>query len=56
VRNDPTTMITRLVQKDRIPRIAYDGRTPFTGPWRIVILARDREALMQTAVAREMVR
>jgi hypothetical protein len=49
-------MITRLVQKDRIPRVAYDGKTPFTGPWRIVIIARDREGLMQTAVARELMR
>ena len=56
VRSDPTTMITRLVQKDRVPRVAYDGKTPFTGPWRIVIAARDREGLMQTAAAREMVR
>ena len=56
VHNDPTTMITRLVQAIRFPRIAYDGKTPFTGPWRIVITAREREGLMQTAVAREMVR
>jgi hypothetical protein len=56
LRSDPTTMITRLVQKDRIPRIAYDGKTPFTGPWRIVIIARDREGLTRTAVARELVR
>jgi hypothetical protein len=56
VRNDPTTMITRLVQKDRVPRIAYEGKTPFTGPWRIVIAARERDGLMQTVIAREMVR
>jgi hypothetical protein len=56
VRSDPTTMITRLVQDNRVPRIAYEGRTPFTGPWRIVITARDRDGLMQTSVAREMVR
>ena len=56
LRCDPTTMITRLVQEVRFPRIAYDGKTPFTGPWRIVILAREREGLMQTAVAKEMVR
>jgi len=56
VRSDPTTMITRLVQADRIPRIAYDGKTPFTGPWRIVMVARNQDELMQTAVAREMVR
>jgi hypothetical protein len=49
-------MITRLVQKDRFPRVAYDGKTPFTGPWRIVIIARDREQLMQTGVARELIR
>jgi hypothetical protein len=49
-------MITRLVQNDRIPRIAYDGKTPFTGPWRIVITAPDREGLMLTAVERELVR
>ena len=53
--SDPSTMITRLVQPDRRPRIAYDGKTPFTGPWRIVIIARDREGLMQTAVARELI-
>jgi hypothetical protein len=55
VRSDPTTMITRLVQKDRFPRIAYDGKTPFTGPWRIVITARDRDGLMLTGVARELI-
>jgi len=56
VRSDPTTMITRLVQKDRVPRVAYDGKTPFTGPWRIVIAARERDGLMQTGVARALVR
>jgi hypothetical protein len=56
VRCDPTTMITRLVQENHFPRIAYDGKTPFTGPWRIVSTARDREGLMQTAAARELMR
>src|ERR1017187_210330 len=55
LRCDPTTMITRLVQEVRFPRIAYDGKTPFTGPWRIVITARDRDGLMLTGVARELI-
>lgn len=56
LRTDTNTMITRLVQEDRIPRIAYEGRSPFTGPWRIVIVAPTRESLMQTAIFQALLR
>ena len=53
VRSDETTMITRLVQPDRIPRVAFDGHTPFTGPWRVIALAPEREGVAKTQVVRE---
>jgi Glycosyl-hydrolase 97 N-terminal len=56
VRTDENTLITRLVQKDKFPRIAYEGHTPFTGPWRIVILAAARDGLEKTAIARALLR
>jgi alpha-glucosidase len=38
-----TTMETSLSAADR--RVAYEGTTPFTGPWRIVTIAASRQGL-----------
>ncbi len=53
--SDPTTLNTRLLGKRDVPPVAYEGSTPFSTPWRIVIVAPTREALSQTTISRDMV-
>jgi hypothetical protein len=50
----PDTLITRLIARPAFPQIAYEGTTPISCPWRIVILAPNVAALAQTAIARDM--
>jgi len=54
--SDAAALITRLRTHAAIPPVAFEGTTPFTGPWLIVIIAPDRAALTRTAIARELLR
>ena len=54
--SEASTLITRLKTQATIPPVAFEGSTPFTGPWRIVIVAPDRADLARTAIARELLR
>lgn len=52
--SNPSTLITRLIARPAIPPVAFEGTTPLTGPWRIVIFAPHRETLAQTGIARDL--
>lgn len=52
--SNPATLITRLIARPAVPQIAYEGTTPLTGPWRIVIVAASAAALPRTAIARDL--
>ena len=56
LRTDPGTMVTRLAVPPRIPKVAYEGVTPWAGPWRVVAVAATREGLAGTRVVRELVK
>jgi alpha-glucosidase len=56
IRSDPTTMITRLAARVSTPPVAYEGATPLECPWRIVIAAPDAGKLLQTQIARDLLR
>jgi alpha-glucosidase len=46
-RND-ATLVTRLVRKANDPEMAYEGRTPWTGPWRVILFGEDRARLLSS--------
>ena len=54
--SDAATLITRLIARPTIPPVAYEGTTPFTGPWRIVIVAPRQDALRESAIAGDLLR
>jgi hypothetical protein len=56
LRTGPTTMITRLPVRPSAPFIAFEGKTPLVCPWRIVIVASDATRLLQSEIARDLLR
>lgn len=56
LRTDRTTMITRLTVRPAAPGIAFEGKTPLVCPWRIVIVGPDAARLLQSEIARDLLR
>jgi hypothetical protein len=54
VRSDALTMVTHLPQKPNDPGVAFEGATPFTCPWRILVIGPDRDKLAQSAIVRDL--
>jgi hypothetical protein len=54
VRSDARTMVTHLPQKPNDPGVAFAGQTPFTCPWRILVIGPDRDKLAQSEIVREL--
>jgi alpha-glucosidase len=52
--SDGTVMITRLASRPADPNVVFEGTTPLTCPWRIVIVGPDRERLMQAEILKEL--
>ncbi|MBZ5624896.1 MAG: glycoside hydrolase family 97 N-terminal domain-containing protein [Acidobacteriia bacterium] len=52
--SDGTIMITRLASRPGDPSVVFEGKTPLTCPWRVVIVGPDRERLMQSEILREL--
>jgi hypothetical protein len=55
VRSDARTMVTHLPQKPRDPGVAFEGLTPFTCPWRILVIGPDRDKLGQSEIVRDLI-
>jgi hypothetical protein len=49
VRLDANTLVTRLAPNPKDSEVAFQGTTPWTGPWRAILIGTDRERLMSTA-------
>lgn len=49
-------LITHLTPTSKDPNIAYEGTTPFTGPWRLIIFGFDKDHLKQSETFRDMMR
>jgi hypothetical protein len=49
-------LLTRLTAKDAtgIAGVVFDGKPPLTTPWRVVLVGRDREHLLQSDVLRSL--
>lgn len=51
-----TDLITHLTPTARDPNIAFEGTTPLTWPWRLVIFGFDKEHLGESETFRDMMR
>jgi alpha-glucosidase len=49
-RSDGTILITRLTSRPSVPNIVFEGATPLTCPWRVIIVGPDRARLMQAEI------
>jgi alpha-glucosidase len=54
LRTEANAMVTHLPDKPGDPGVAFVGVTPWTGPWRIVVIGPDREKLAQSAPVRAL--
>ena len=55
-RADAHLMLAHLPDKPHDPKVAFEGKTPWTSPWRIVVVGTDRAALPQPDALRELLR
>ena len=49
-RAEGTVLITRLGARPSIPSVVFEGTTPLSCPWRVVIVGQDRARLMQAEI------
>ena len=54
VRSDAHTMISHLPDKPGDPGVAFVGVTPWTSPWRMIVIGPDRERLAQSDIVRAL--
>lgn len=51
---DANTMVTRLAHPANNPDIAFEGTTPATGPWRVLIFGSDKDRLLQSSMLQDL--
>ena len=56
VRSDAHTMMSHLPDKPKDPGVAYEGVTPWTGPWRILAFGPTRESLFKSTAVQALQR
>ena len=56
VRSDSHTMMSHLPDKPKDPGVAYEGVTPWTGPWRIIACGPTRESVFKSAAVQSLQR
>jgi alpha-glucosidase len=54
VRSDTNTMISHLADKPTDPGVAFEGVTPWTSPWRMIVIGPDRDRLAKSDVVRAL--
>jgi alpha-glucosidase len=52
VRTGAHTMMSHLPDRPHDPGVAFAGETPWTSPWRMIVIGPDREKLAQSDVVR----
>ena len=53
---DANALVTRLALRPGTPSLAYEGTTPLTCPWRVLIVGAERDRLMQSAILHSLTR
>jgi hypothetical protein len=48
-------LIVHLPDKPHDPKVAFEGPTPWTGPWRILVVGSERGQLANAQVLRDLV-
>lgn len=48
-RLDANTLVTRLKKLPNDPEVAFEGHTPFTSPWRVILFGSDAAKMLDTA-------
>ena len=56
IRSDAHLMLSHLPDKPHDPKVAFEGKTPWTSPWHIIVIGSDRERLGQSEVLRDLLR
>lgn len=56
LRSDAHLLLSHLPDKARDPHVAFEGTTPWTSPWRMIVIGPDREHLAQSQMVRELSR
>lgn len=51
--SDPTTELTRL-SRSGDARIAFEGTTPLTCPWRIIAIGQNRDSVLNSGIAADL--
>jgi alpha-glucosidase len=54
VRTDAAAMVSHLAEKPNDPGVAFVGVTPWTGPWRMIVVGPDRERFAQSDIVRTL--
>jgi len=49
-RSEGTVLVTRLAAEESVPGVVFEGATPLTCPWRVVIVGINRERLRQEEI------
>ena len=50
MRFDERTLAIHLPEMPKVPRVAFQTRTPWTSPWRIIALGSDREGVAKSQI------
>ena len=54
LRSTPHLMLAHIPDKPHDPRVAYEGKTPWTSPWHIIVTGAGRERLAQSQTLRDL--
>jgi alpha-glucosidase len=49
-----SALVTRLAHPANNPTIAFEGTTPMTGPWRVVIIGADKAGSLQSSILQSL--
>jgi|ERR1017187_4547454 hypothetical protein len=52
LRTDPHTLTSHLPDNPHDPGVVYEGVTPWTGPWRMIVIGPNRESVTQAQMLR----
>ncbi len=50
IRVDGTTLISHLATNGGTPNLAFEGRTPFIGPWRVILIGSSRAQIVESKI------
>jgi alpha-glucosidase len=54
IRVNGTTLISRLAKSGGTPNLAFDGTTPFTGPWRVILIGSSRSQVLESKLVNSL--